>query len=138
MYHGYSLHFLCCPCFFLKIRRPPRSTRTDTLFPYTTLFRTAQPLVVRPADQLHMVWHVSAGSPPRAAAPGLAIRRRTHRTGLRPHDRRCRPAADLGNRGHSMAHARTLRSTGPYPLPGTGLLFVRPPAAPPPYRPPSP
>src|SRR3546814_9198517 len=33
------------PCilffFFLMIRRPPRSTRTDTLFPYTTLFRSA-------------------------------------------------------------------------------------------------
>src|SRR3546814_13393513 len=29
-----------CPVFFLMIRRPPRSTRTDTLFPYTTLFRS--------------------------------------------------------------------------------------------------
>src|SRR3546814_1312500 len=27
-------------CFCLMIRRPPRSTRTDTLFPYTTLFRS--------------------------------------------------------------------------------------------------
>src|SRR3546814_17588662 len=26
--------------FFLMRRRPPRSTRTDTLFPYTTLFRS--------------------------------------------------------------------------------------------------
>src|SRR3546814_19969582 len=44
----------CCRCrnhvsirfylfFFLMIRRPPRSTRTDTLFPYTTLFRSATP-----------------------------------------------------------------------------------------------
>src|SRR3546814_17321132 len=30
--------------FFLMIRRPPRSTRTDTLFPYTTLFRS-EPLL---------------------------------------------------------------------------------------------
>src|SRR3546814_11803930 len=29
-----------CFFFFLMIRRPPRSTRTDTLFPYTTLFRS--------------------------------------------------------------------------------------------------
>src|SRR3546814_15713744 len=29
--------------FFLMIRRPPRSTRTDTLFPYTTLFRSDRP-----------------------------------------------------------------------------------------------
>src|SRR3546814_14132192 len=27
-------------CFFLRIRRPPRSTRTDTRLPYTTLFRS--------------------------------------------------------------------------------------------------
>src|SRR3546814_16834032 len=31
-------HIYCV--FFLMIRRPPRSTRTDTLFPYTTLFRS--------------------------------------------------------------------------------------------------
>src|SRR6056297_3885902 len=29
--------------FFFMIRRPPRSTRTDTLFPYTTLFRSPAP-----------------------------------------------------------------------------------------------
>src|SRR3546814_12684644 len=29
-----------CVVFFLMIRRPPRSTRTDALFPYTTLFRS--------------------------------------------------------------------------------------------------
>src|SRR3546814_10984107 len=33
--------FLMYYFFFLMIRRPPRSTRTDTLFPYTTLFRSA-------------------------------------------------------------------------------------------------
>src|SRR3546814_13439781 len=33
--------------FFLMIRRPPRSTRTDTLFPYTTLFRSPAALYVR-------------------------------------------------------------------------------------------
>src|SRR3546814_9213349 len=31
--------FVLLSFFFLMIRRPPRSTRTDTLFPYTTLFR---------------------------------------------------------------------------------------------------
>src|SRR3546814_9781839 len=30
------------------IRRPPRSTRTDTLFPYTTLFRSKAALAFRP------------------------------------------------------------------------------------------
>src|SRR3546814_5473581 len=36
-------------------RRPPRSTRTDTLFPYTTLFRSQDDteLPVRPGDEEH-------------------------------------------------------------------------------------
>src|SRR3546814_5835948 len=33
---------MCVCVFFLMIRPPPRSTRTDTLFPYTTLFRSAR------------------------------------------------------------------------------------------------
>src|SRR3546814_11191460 len=33
--------FICLFIFFLMIRLPPRSTRTDTLFPYTTLVRSA-------------------------------------------------------------------------------------------------
>src|SRR3546814_10092635 len=33
--------------FFLMIRRPPRSTRTDTLFPYTTLFRSCSAACAR-------------------------------------------------------------------------------------------
>src|SRR3546814_7596786 len=33
------------------IRRPPRSTRTDTLFPYTTLFRSAQLIAALPAAE---------------------------------------------------------------------------------------
>src|SRR3546814_8204972 len=41
--------FICV--FFLMIRRPPRSTRTDTLFPYTTLFRSAEPADHRSADR---------------------------------------------------------------------------------------
>src|SRR3546814_2009130 len=49
---------LCVSLFFyLRLRRPPRSTRTDTLFPYTTLFRS------RPGD--------------RHAAPGERNARRT-------------------------------------------------------------
>src|SRR3546814_5299795 len=35
------MYFVIC-VFFLILRRPPRSTRTDTLFPYTTLFRSGQ------------------------------------------------------------------------------------------------
>src|SRR3546814_19629208 len=55
------------------IRRPPRSTRTDTLFPYTTLFRSDEELViVQLPTQLHRhIWGKSIISlpilPPSAA-----------------------------------------------------------------------
>src|SRR3546814_5933502 len=38
--HKFSIESLYCILFLMR-RRPPRSTRTDTLFPYTTLFRSA-------------------------------------------------------------------------------------------------
>src|SRR3546814_10510999 len=46
------------------IRRPPRSTRTDTLFPYTTLFRSAVNLVHvrRRIDVESLIGHVSSPS----------------------------------------------------------------------------
>src|SRR3546814_16032601 len=39
-WYGSCFNLLTLCIFFLMIRRPPRSTRTDTLFPYTTLFRS--------------------------------------------------------------------------------------------------
>src|SRR3546814_9573082 len=41
MFLRYSLH---CVVILLMLRRPPRSTRTDTLFPYTTLSRSKSTL----------------------------------------------------------------------------------------------
>src|SRR3546814_6371468 len=47
---GFHVGFCFCVFFtvffFLMIRRPPRSTRTDTLFPYTTLFRSLEALLI--------------------------------------------------------------------------------------------
>src|SRR3546814_10990264 len=40
MFTDILVYFICFIFFFLMRRRPPRSTRTDTLFPYTTLFRS--------------------------------------------------------------------------------------------------
>src|SRR3546814_6764710 len=50
----YCVHSSLVYVFFLMIRRPPRSTRTDTLFPYTTLFRSSV-IVIRqpPASRLN-------------------------------------------------------------------------------------
>src|SRR3546814_2683014 len=63
------------------IRPPPRSTRTDTLFPYTTLFRSTHPLVVgrnhvpRRVRRRRVANHVLVGghiSPPLAARGEVA------------------------------------------------------------------
>src|SRR3546814_14504642 len=56
--------------FFLMIGRPPRSTRTDTLFPYTTLFRSEKPA----RDHQHQ-----------HAANFPALRRRPSARGMDPH-----------------------------------------------------
>src|SRR3546814_18927356 len=50
--------------FVLMIRRPPRSTRTDTLFPYTTLCRSSQP------QRLASI----RNTPITPAAPAIAVR----------------------------------------------------------------
>src|SRR3546814_18515612 len=54
------MHWIVCRCsavivsylFFLMLRRPPISTRNETLFPYTTLFRS-KPNYAKPHDQHH-------------------------------------------------------------------------------------
>src|SRR3546814_5779395 len=66
--------------FFLMIRRPPRSTRTDTLFPYTTLFRSSH-RHGRDAPALHRM-------------QVLAVRRM--RLAGNPHHARDRRAVDIG------------------------------------------
>src|SRR3546814_8569453 len=53
------------------IRRPPRSTRTDTLFPYTTLFRSHRPFQCGGAAQ-----------PCRQCTPGQARRSEEHTSEL--------------------------------------------------------
>src|SRR6187397_1139122 len=70
-----SYQFLILFFFFLMIRRPPRSTRCTTLFPYTTLFRSPRPggvaLPGRPA-----------GSPPRCVAGRWSGRSEEHTSEL--------------------------------------------------------
>src|SRR3546814_19124842 len=64
--------------FFLMIRRPPRSTRTDTLVPYTTLFRSvvvrAECAAVWPDGQLHSRPCALCGDPDRHALAAMHIR----------------------------------------------------------------
>src|SRR3546814_3191121 len=66
--------------FFLMLRRPPRSTRTDTLFPYTTLFRSLR-MRSSPAWLLRSSFDaVMASIPGGAAAAGTAGDRMTIRS----------------------------------------------------------
>src|SRR3546814_3780901 len=80
----------CFFFFFLMIRRPPRSTLTDTLFPYTTLFRSI------PCRRASRVGRADAT----AATKGGSAHRGIWRADGRSHgDRRCRRTA-LGRRDH--------------------------------------
>src|SRR3546814_7088472 len=54
--------------FFLMIRRPPRSTRTDTLFPYTTLFRSSRAVAPPPARRLRTAARARRAGPKRWCA----------------------------------------------------------------------
>src|SRR3546814_19061230 len=61
-------HSRCLPSlimiifFLLMIRRPPRSTRTDTLFPYTTLFRSQILGCPVPAKLAPYIFHLEGNS----------------------------------------------------------------------------
>src|SRR3546814_21070647 len=98
------------PLFFLMIRRPPRSTRTDTLFPYTTLFRSLRTGVQKLKD---------------ATPAGVLLGRGTLATEL---DR-----LDLIDEYRLLVHPR-LAAPGPTPYPGgpPGPRRLAPVSAPPP------
>src|SRR3546814_8492973 len=72
--------------FFLRKRRPPRSTRTDTLFPYTTLFRSTLIPVRRRAATFVELRTVPRQSSRRgrAYAPACRSRRRRRWTSQPP------------------------------------------------------
>src|SRR3546814_14593928 len=83
---------------FLRIRRPPRSTRTDTLFPYTTLFRSDlredRPGQAETHGVRQRAGDLQAG--PGAVQAGRARRGRLHRAG--------------GDRRRSEEHTSELQS----------------------------
>src|SRR3546814_6106404 len=93
------------------IRRPPRSTRTDTLFPYTTLFRSSEPIRganVGPSSRTRRLSSASEGGALRQWADrrrGGALPRRSplrqRRTGSR---------SDRGANQRSEEHTSELQS----------------------------
>src|SRR3546814_1656367 len=96
--------------FFLMIRRPPRVTSTDTLFPYTSLFRS---------NQLHRLLRGSALRVDRGAARFQRKARmhpgRTHDVSELLTERRHTAADDLVDRArihaHPIQHARSEEHT---------------------------
>src|SRR3546814_10809911 len=77
------------------IRRPPRSTRTDTLFPYTTLFRSG-----------------GAGARRDAARQGARGRHQPAPGGTRAHWHLARRDDGAGGRAEAAEHLRGLRRRG--------------------------
>src|SRR3546814_2176804 len=83
---------LCRVCvyefFFLMIRRPPRSTRTDTLFPYTTLFRSVPTVaaelagVVASTSTLFLLLEVFDVAPVPSKIAAVTVRSEEHTSEL--------------------------------------------------------
>src|SRR3546814_9975131 len=109
--------------FFLMIRRPPSSTRTDTLFPYTTLFRSSRPILNWTVQSI-----LAVGPLGNARANGRE-RRKTSKIPLRaqasldPAGRhRHLPPARLRrcDHGHDRRRGGRLQADGLQPLPEQG------------------
>src|SRR3546814_10200001 len=106
-------------CFFLMIRRPPRSTRTDTLFPYTTLFRseTFTPGMVL---GMRMSWHTNAkprdilGEFYTKFYGAAAKRSEEHTSELQSLMRISYAVFCLKKKKHTHKHPSRLRNTTPY------------------------
>src|SRR3546814_16459709 len=117
---------MCC-VFFLMTRRPPRSTRTDTLFPYTTLFRSIRQshfddLVIKRAvdPRVESVADHAADVEARVGAVGVAaegermVRTRHDKiVGVEAEDQLARPPLPLalhldGTEGHVLDRNGTL------------------------------
>src|SRR3546814_14164721 len=92
-------HFPYSLFVFLMIRRPPRSTRTDTLFPYTTLFRSRAVVGVLGAPAQQVLGEVQ---------PGIGKEAGTrHLVGI--HHRA--PALGVGDDAAEIPHRRDRKST---------------------------
>src|SRR3546814_19557906 len=100
------LYYRCCLFFFfLMIRRPPRSTRTDTLFPYTTLFRSPPWPACRLWSESDSQLSLGVDAPP---PRGIEARNQSSRTA--PVRRRDKGAVTHDLRRHRRLYPLQIRS----------------------------
>src|SRR3546814_20243743 len=111
--------------FFLMIRRPPRSTRTDTLFPYTTLFRSQGRTPPPPGGAVRPFGHNGPAAERFTGAPrgGGGLTRGTlrvlmssqkrRRRGCHEHCRRAGQFHTIASGAADAAHRRRTCRTGP-------------------------
>src|SRR3546814_18290855 len=70
-------------CFvFVQIRAPTISTRTDTLYPYTTLFRSHYPLTLRFTSDCRYLHNLRPQQPPYSLAQGYVTAHNTLEVGI--------------------------------------------------------
>src|SRR3546814_20282967 len=109
------------------IRRPPRSTRTDTLFPYTTLFRSAEArtrsLLRQELFALPRSVDPAPDDPGRAVARGRAVRNRDDDPAAPPVGARAGRASVRAARGVAGARHGPRLAAAAVPLP-TGAARV--------------
>src|SRR3546814_10718473 len=86
------------------VRRPPRSTRTDTLFPYTTLFRSVGP-TLGALRTLRDICAITGARPLAVIREAARVRRRAGPKYYWPTDGRLLdPAAVASLAGRSLGH----------------------------------
>src|SRR3546814_4012433 len=101
------------------IRRPPRSTRTDTLFPYTTLFRSPVSIaILRWLSRIGRPRSPGSGGPSLGASPYVAGNPFSASADgrLLGSDNNWRSATALNTRGFNAIQATALRLTDPRAL----------------------
>src|SRR3546814_17523611 len=101
------------------LRRPPRSTRTDTLFPYTTLFRSA---ALSHGRQIEIAFAVRTGACRRDQRVGIDRRRpdRVRRAGIGFEDRAiAKPKSGGGRIG--LTGGGLIVGPPPQPFPSEGM-----------------
>src|SRR3546814_3024815 len=89
------------------LRRPPRSTRTDTLYPYTTLFRSRRAGVACPANNSRTACTVSNR---RSAATRSTCTSITCAGNSVPMSSKPCADSDIGSAGRSEEHTSELQS----------------------------